>query len=171
MKRGIPVHCTAVSESRSIRALSLRSHLWSTWRSNGWRWGRRRVMFGLELLSSPKLSLATTWRRAAGLESSISLVYGKDSRVIETVVHQNHDYFCHGALLSVFSVRHSPCPPFSVFKSKRQRRLCFERFRDVKQTLLAFIWLNVTVSATIVFLNEVDLSIGWALYTVRETMA
>ena len=40
----------------------------------------------------------------------------------------------------------------------------------MKQTLLAFIWLNVTVSATIVFLNEVDLSIGWALYTVRETM-
>jgi len=41
-------------------------------------------------------------------------------------------------------------------------------FRDVKQTLLAFIWLNVTVSATIVFLNEVDLSIGWALYTAFE---
>ena len=53
------------------------------------------------------------------IESSISLVYGKDSRVIETVVHQNHYYFVMVLFFQCFPLDthrapHSPCSKASV---------------------------------------------------------
>jgi len=41
-------------------------------------------------------------------------------------------------------------------------------FEDGWHTFLAFFWVNICISATILFLTEIDLSIGWAIYTAFE---